>query len=338
MKKIFVIGVIALFIGVGVQPAFANIMENNPPYEPSNPIPPDGSTNVSSYHIILRWTGGDPDGDEVLYDVCFGISIPPPLKHKDITYNYTVLFCLEFNTTYYWQIVATDEHGASTPSPIWTFTTTGNSPPHIPILVDYNNYTIYFYSIDPDGDDIRYHIDWDDGTTEVTNWFPSGEIVGMSHSWVEGVYLVRIKAEDIYGAEACCLYFEIKIGNSPPFAPEAGWSPKYPKIGEIINLTFNAVDPDGDDVRFLIDWSDGNSECTPYVPSGINKSIFFTAFKNGAIYIDITAEDGNGAMSDITTVKIIVGKSKAALGNMLLLRIIKRFPLLRRLLSIRSLK
>jgi hypothetical protein len=97
------------------------------------------------------------------------------------------------------------------------------------------------------------------------------------------------------------------IENHPPFAPEVWWTPKHPKTGETINLTFNAVDPDGDDVRFIIDWGDGSSDTTTYVPSGINKTVSFTAGSNGTYYYYITAEDDNGAKSDVTTVKIVVG-------------------------------
>ena len=100
------------------------------------------------------------------------------------------------------------------------------------------------------------------------------------------------------------------LPNQPPEAPMVWWSPKYPEPFEIYTLTFNSVDPDGDDVRFLIDWGDGNTDITVWVGSGINKTISHIAGPKGTYYINVTAQDGNGAMSDVTTVKIIVGKSK----------------------------
>jgi hypothetical protein len=47
---------------------------NNPQYEPSNPIPPNGAENWIL--ILLCWTGGDPDGDSVTYDIFFGNTTP----------------------------------------------------------------------------------------------------------------------------------------------------------------------------------------------------------------------------------------------------------------------
>jgi len=95
---------------------------NLPPYTPSNPSPPDGATDVP-IGADLNWTGGDPDGDPVTYDVYFGTISPPP----QVAWNHTITTydpgTLDTLTTYYWQIIAWDNYGASTPGPIWQFTT-----------------------------------------------------------------------------------------------------------------------------------------------------------------------------------------------------------------------
>lgn len=106
---------------------------NNPPNIPSNPFPANGSTNVS-LTLTLNWTGGDPDGDNVTYNVYFeaNTSVPTILVSENQTatsYNSTLL---KVNTTYSWQIVAFDNHSAKTMGPLWYFTTRKNHAPNIP--------------------------------------------------------------------------------------------------------------------------------------------------------------------------------------------------------------
>jgi len=99
--------------------------QNTPPNMPSNPSPANHATNVS-IDTHLSWTGGDPDtGDTVTYNVYFGTSPTKPMAV--VSYNQTGTSyapdSLAYNTTYYWNIVATDSHGALTTGPLWDFTT-----------------------------------------------------------------------------------------------------------------------------------------------------------------------------------------------------------------------
>lgn len=95
---------------------------NQPPSQPSNPNPADGATNVSTTPT-LSWTCTDPDGDTLTYDIYFGTSSTPPLvasNHTSSSYNPGTL---QYNTTYYWKVVAKDGKGGETAGPIWSFTT-----------------------------------------------------------------------------------------------------------------------------------------------------------------------------------------------------------------------
>jgi subtilisin-like proprotein convertase family protein len=130
---------------------------NNPPNTPSNPSPPNGATGVS-INADLSWTGGDPDpGDTVTYDVYFEAndSTPDSLLCNDASTPTCDPGMLAYNTHYYWYVVATDNHDASTNGTIWDFTTeTPSSPPGpaTPIspagLIDDNTPTYTWYAVD----------------------------------------------------------------------------------------------------------------------------------------------------------------------------------------------
>jgi hypothetical protein len=110
---------------------------NNPPYVPSNPDPENGSIDVD-LNVDLSWIGGDPDeNDTVVYDVFFEADDPTPdIKVAD-DINITMFNpgILEYETKYFWQIIAKDNHGASTWGSIWHFTTEPEPIEPIPDLL-----------------------------------------------------------------------------------------------------------------------------------------------------------------------------------------------------------
>jgi hypothetical protein len=148
---------------------FTTVQEpNTPPYEPSNPFPNDGATNVD-VTVGLSWTGGDPNGDAVTYDVFFGTTTSPPKVAANQTLTSYDPGTLEYTTIYYWKIVSWDSHGASADGPLWQFTTNTepNNPPYTPSNpspadgatgVDINT-TMSWNGGDPDpGDIVTYDI------------------------------------------------------------------------------------------------------------------------------------------------------------------------------------
>jgi len=92
---------------------------NQPPGTPSSPAPDNGASDVPT-HQVLRWQGGDPDGDVVTYTVAFGTVNPPLVVATTNQTNYTP--SLVTNTTCYWVITATDGMSTSVGA-TWSFTT-----------------------------------------------------------------------------------------------------------------------------------------------------------------------------------------------------------------------
>jgi hypothetical protein len=109
-----------------------DIERNSAPYAPSNSSPADHANGIAM-DADLSWSGGDPNvGDIVTYDVYLGDSSNPPLLSDDqlgTTYDPGTQAP---NTKYYWRVVATDDDGASSPGPLWDFTTGTPSPPADP--------------------------------------------------------------------------------------------------------------------------------------------------------------------------------------------------------------
>jgi hypothetical protein len=186
---------------------------NDPPEIPSEPIPDDGSINID-INTDLKWIGGDPNEDSVTYTIYFGKTSPPPLVMENQTNTVYDPGPMNYTTIYYWQIVSYDRFDAKTEGPIWTFTTeektnkipirptiTGVQGIHVPN----RNYDYDIVTIDPDGDDVLYYVDWGDGNYE--DWsgpYESGQNITMVHAWqpITRLYEIRVKAEDIYGGES----------------------------------------------------------------------------------------------------------------------------------------
>lgn len=93
------------------------------PNSPANPSISDGATNVV-LDPYFSWTGGDPDGNAVTYDLYLDTNQQPAtlfvhgLASPD--YQGQGLNC---NTTYYWSVTSTDQYGVISRSTVWHFTT-----------------------------------------------------------------------------------------------------------------------------------------------------------------------------------------------------------------------
>jgi hypothetical protein len=115
-------------VAIGYRLALAHAQSNNPPDLPFAPYPVDQSTNQSA-EVDLSWSGVDPDGDDLTYDVYFEAwDVTPDVMVSEnqagLTYDPGTLIA---NTRYYWQIVARDEHGAINAGPVWEFVTGSNA-------------------------------------------------------------------------------------------------------------------------------------------------------------------------------------------------------------------
>ena len=88
--------------------------------------------------------------------------------------------------------------------PLLSTTVSANQPPTIPHIEGSTSgkagveHTYGLCSEDPDGDDITYIVDWDDGTGEEhIGPVPQGVCISAKHTWSnQGEYTIRAKASD----------------------------------------------------------------------------------------------------------------------------------------------
>jgi len=187
-----------------------------------------------------------------------------------------------------------------------------NNRPSKPVLIappldGIAGYTIDFNirANDADHDKIRYYAFW--GSTKVdvpdewTNYYNSGEEIIMSHVFgdhrhnkieSQKTFNIKLKAQDIYGADSEYTYYEVTILNNPPIAPIILKAPNTVKIGEqdfIIIVT--SADPDLHKIAYEVEWGNGD---------GLLRNIFIDSWENCTI-----SYDGNGyVMLGKYTIKI----------------------------------
>jgi hypothetical protein len=188
-----------------------NLPENFPPdFSDENPI--DGATNVPITTSSLSIYISDSEGDS------FNWTIETTPNVGSVSgigeYNGTKTCSvsgLEYNTVYTWTVSSTDTGSGKTTIDVYTFTTEiDNNPPNKPTIIGPSGglpfvpYSFSFRSVDPDGDDVSYYIDWGDGkTTYWTTYQSSGSPYTESHSWMGiATFTIRAKTKDINGIES----------------------------------------------------------------------------------------------------------------------------------------
>ena len=188
-------------------------------------------------------------------------------------------------------------------------------------------YDYTFTIVDPEEDDCEIKIDFNGDETEWLGPFKPGEVVTVSHEWdSEGIFYIRAKSRDRWGESTWSEPFPVEITeNLPPNQPTVT-GPMKGKPNTEYDFTLNSVDPNGDDVRFHIDWGDGNSETTSFTSSGSNLIVSHSWSEKGTYIIRIYAEDVHGATSGEIIGQMVIEKSKAI--NYSLFQFLQSHPIL----------
>ncbi len=107
-------------------------------------------------------------------------------------------------------LTVTDDNGNSNSGTTFARIQNSNSPPAPPSIkgltegIIKTSYDYQFVSIDPEGNNVWYFIDWGDYLQDKLNGPYSSDFeITLSHWWnYEGTYTIKAKAKDVYGAES----------------------------------------------------------------------------------------------------------------------------------------
>jgi len=182
----------------------------------------------------------------------------------------------------------------------------GNLPPDAPFISGPSSGTVgeeYLYSFiatDPEEEDTYLSVDWGDGTS--TGWigpFSSNEEVNIGHTWfTNNSYDIKARVRDNFDVSNWSNYL-IAMGNVAPYKPIITGT-IYCKKDTLYDFTFVTTDLNGHDLKYFIDWGDGEAEWTDYFPSGEEVTLSHKWSKQGINFIQVKAKDIYGSESDFS--------------------------------------
>ena len=142
-----------------------------------------------------------------------------------------------------------------------------------------------------------------------------GEYLGLAVDSTHAYVVFTTSVNDTYGD----VYFDKIILNEPPGAPTITAPTEKQNSNTPVQVKFNAVDPDNDQVKFHIDWGDGNTEVTGLNPSGQDLTVTHTYSYTGdeqTYTIKAKAEDSNGLFGPESTEPIVISRAKARIFSL----------------------
>lgn len=274
------------------------------PTAPSNPSPANQTQN-QPMNTTISWASTDADPGDIKFDIYAGNSPNPPLRQPNWTSNsYDVSQLTAVTQTFFWKIVAKDNHGASVAGPLWYFVVKANTAPDVPTNPTppdntyFNGTTITWEATDVDAPpqvllwDVWFgsvnpppQVQWQRHVTNYTPPFPlqpGTRYYWKISSWDSHVYTTSPTWSFVAGQPTATpeLPMELALGrNHPnPFNPQTIIPYTVPK-GAAMHVRIMVFDATGRRVRTLVDetqsagarevvWR-GENEAGAVVSSGI---------------------------------------------------------------------
>jgi hypothetical protein len=332
IKKILVITIILLFISVSVIPSTGNIVEKKPTMSTNYDGNLSGYVNDTSMNpiegarvrVYFHETYEENYTDSTGYYNVNNIPICYCLKNCTASKNEYktewVLLSIVENTTYDFVLIHHKEYNGS--------------------LSGYVNDT----SMNPiEGARVRvyFHDTYEENYTDSTGYYNVNNIpiCYCLKNCTASKFGYKTELVELSINENTTYDF-ILSPNQPPNAPDID-GPTSGRVGVEYEWTIIAIDPDGDDITYYIDWGDecGGAEWHGPYPSGEEVVLTYMYTIRGTFIINAMTKDEHGAESNWTYFEVTMPRNRAFNFNFNLLgwlfeRFPNAFPILRQLLGI----
>jgi len=275
--------------------AVSATLTDNMPVALSLESPADNDYDLDTTGTVLTWSGTDPEGDAITYDVFFGTNATPPMVSGAQTDTFYILPTLSSATVYYWYVVAKDAFGNITTGSTRSFTTWINHAPVLTLLQPADNSTdiapdmiLKWSATDDENDEMSYDIffSMDNPPVELQTGYTDTtyEITGLAKNTV---FYWKVIATDSYGNTIETNVFRFTTTNKA-----TGWIE--------LNVT-DAASTGLADVLFSVGTNilfsgttDANGKAGPFLlvtgthPVNVKKAGYFNYFINS---IEVTEDD-----------------------------------------------
>jgi len=315
-------------------PLGSSSKENSKP-EITLTSPINGITGIHPDRITLKWIGKDSDGDEISYKVYFGETSNPGYVSTTHS-NQLTITNKDWGKKYYWRVQASDNHGGTTTSQVYSFATKENKAPIIqsnPSPSDKATnqqltLTLGWTCNEPDGDTVTYDVYFGTGSNPSTKISSNQTDNKLNKSNLSQgtTYYWKVVAKDSKGAttEGPIWRFTTR-SNEAPKAP-SNPSPTNDSINQplVLSLSWDCDDADGDSVTYDVYFGTSSDlrvkESTGNSAKSINKS---GLSYNTTYYWKVVAKDSKGATTEgpiwkFTTSKVPEGMVLVEKGSFIM--------------------
>jgi len=290
-------------------PLGSSSKENSKP-EITLTSPIDGFTGIHPDLITLKWIGKDSDGDEISYKVYFGETGNPGYVSTTHS-NQLTITKKDWGKKYYWRVQASDNHGGTTTSQVYSFTTKENkapimqpnpSPSH-EAMNQPTTITLSWECSDPEGDTVTYDVYFGTSTdlkTPVTS-NQSSRTLTRSNLSQGTTYYWKVVAKDSKGATTeGPIWRFTTISNEAPKAP-SNPSPTNDSFNQplALSLSWDCDDSDGDSITYDVYFGTGTNPSTKVSSNQTDNKLNRSNLSRGTTYYwKVVAKDSKGATTE----------------------------------------